>query len=286
MQVFVPSRSLCAVVLLGILCLGTLVFGPRVFPGEGAAKDQPGSPKDSGAAAPDTIYTLIMKGGFLMVPIALCSVVVLTVAIERGISLRAARTAPPGLLENVYGLLPRDEPLTGIQRKTAAMLERSSSLLGTILRVGVLKVHRDAAYTEAFVVEATAKEAHRLHRKLRPFSAVGQLAPLLGLLGTIYGMIRCFGEAAAAETATRAETLAQGIYQALVTTAAGLTVAIPSLVLFHYFQGRADRTVDQLEEAATDFLDHYYGEQLPSRKRQQPAAPTPAGKGLEGNGEL
>jgi biopolymer transport protein ExbB len=236
----------------------------------------PGEGKADAEKSADTIYALIMKGGFLMVPIALCSIIVLTVAIERLISLRQLRTAPPGLLEQVFDLLPPGRPPREIQARTAKMLRQTASLLGNILEIGVVRVHRSAAYTEAFLQEATAKEAHLLHRRLRPFAAVAQLAPLLGLLGTIYGMIQCFGEAAAADAATRAETLAQGIYQALVTTAAGLTVAIPSLFLFHYFQGRADRVVDQLEEATTSFLDRYYGEKLPSRQRQEPAAAAPA----------
>ncbi|HLU48065.1 MAG TPA: MotA/TolQ/ExbB proton channel family protein, partial [Planctomycetota bacterium] len=141
-----------------------------------------------------------------------------------------------------------------------SLLEGSRSIFGDVLRTGVARLAAGAHATKIILEEAALKEAHRLHRKLRPFSVVETLAPLLGLLGTVYGMITCFENAVSVDTASRAQTLASGIYAALVTTAAGLTVAIPAKVLFHWFESRVDRVIDALEERLQAFLDFYFDE--------------------------
>ncbi|MCZ6792800.1 MAG: MotA/TolQ/ExbB proton channel family protein [Planctomycetota bacterium] len=247
----------------------------------GAAATAAAGTEESG----ETVFSLVLKGGWLMIPIGVCSLVIVTVAIERAISLRRARTIPPNLLENVYSTLPDHGATRSQQRIAAGELEDSDSILGFVLRAGVRKVHRGQVMTESFLGEAAAKHFHRLKRKLRPFSVIASLAPLLGLLGTIYGMITCFENAAAADAAARAESLALGIYSALVTTAAGLSVAIPALVLYHFYEGRVDRIADAVEETAGDFLEHYFGEKRdsvpspapePAPRRPEPRAPEAA----------
>lgn len=238
-----------------------------LFPGAPlAAEDAAGAPSAPGVIRGDeeTVFSLIFRGGWLMVPIGLCSIVVLTVAIERAISLRRSRTHPQGLLASVFDALPTTSSGLRRQMDAARRLDASRSVLGAILRIGVLKAHRGPALAETFLSEAAAKQIHFLKRRLRPFSVVASLAPLLGLLGTIYGMITCFENAASTDAASRAESLAKGIYGALVTTAAGLTVAIPSIVLYHYFQARVDRLVDEIEESVNDFLEHYFEEGAPA----------------------
>jgi biopolymer transport protein ExbB len=216
----------------------------------------------SPAAAPrKNLYTLLVEdGGILMYPLFVCSLVVLTVGIERTISLRRRRTAPPGLLDAVFAALPAESSPRSAREEALGILAASRSTLGRLLALGVEKLPRGFHLCESHLEEELQKEAHRLKRTLRPFAIMAQVAPLLGLLGTIYGMIVCFEETVAAESASRAETLASGIYQALITTAAGLTIAIPALAFYHYFLGRADRLVDQLEAAATAFLERYFEE--------------------------
>jgi biopolymer transport protein ExbB len=275
------KHLLALTLFLALLGLGSLARAQAV------PEPAPGAP-EARVKPRETIHSLLMKGGWLMVPIGLCSVIVLTVAIERAISLRQARSTPPGLLAEIYSILPPAEPSREQQVDAADLLKETPSLLASILRAGILKTHRERATTERLLEEATAKEAHMLRRRLRPLSVIATLAPLMGLLGTVYGMITCFEQAAAIESASRAETLATGIYMALVTTAAGLTVALPSLVLYHYFQGRVERILDRIEDAANEFLEHYYGdphdaavekeaaaakkEELPPRQRPFPAA--------------
>jgi len=235
----------------------------------------------------ETMFSLVLKGGWLMVPIGLASLVVLTVAFERGISLRRGRTTPSGLLDEVFRRVPHRRTSRVDRESCAAMLGQDDSLLANVLRAGVLQVARGAKSVEAHLSESISKQLHLLKRRLRPLSIVGSIAPLLGLLGTIYGMISCFSEAGAAESSSRTQVLAEGIYAALVTTAAGLTVAIPALVLYHYFLGRVDRVIDQLEEASTDLLEHYYGEDeseddVASAKREKPPAVATTGAGAHG----
>jgi biopolymer transport protein ExbB len=247
-----------------------LLLGAPLAAQKGAEKTAP--PADAAVEEGETVFSLILKGGWLMIPIGLCSIVVLTVGIERAISLRRRRTSPPGLLNALFDELPVGDLRKDIRKRTAGRLEGTQSMLGTILAAAVLRIHRGFHLTEAFLSEAASKQVHLLKRRLRPFAVVASLAPLLGLLGTVYGMITCFENAASADAASRAESLARGIYAALVTTATGLTVAIPSYVLYHYFVGRVDRIVDEIEESINTFLEHYFAERKPP-KAASPEAP-------------
>lgn len=216
----------------------------------------------AGEASPgeETVYSLFLKGGSLMYPILLCSVIVVTLAIERAISMRRKRVGAPALLDQVAEAVPsRGEAHPEALDKAAEICAADTTLLGGLLRHGLMRLHRDEAHVQAAMEEAATKEMHRLRRRLRPFAVIATLAPLLGLLGTVIGMILCFGEASAAEATERAQKLADGIYRALVTTAAGLCVAIPSMLLNHFYQGRVDSVIDLFDETATRFLDHYYG---------------------------
>lgn len=234
---------------------------------------------DSAASSPseETVFSLIFKGGWLMVPIGLCSIIILTYTIERTISLRRSRTIPTGLLDELLARLPGEDSGEEARQEAVGLLDSSRSLLGSLLRPAVQKLDRGAHLVETILAETASKQVHLLKRRIRPFAVVTSLAPLLGLLGTIFGMITCFENAASADAASRAESLAKGIYAALVTTAAGLSVAIPSYVLYHYFLGRVDRIVDELEESATTFVEHVLEE-------NDTSGATPESPGRRGGG--
>jgi biopolymer transport protein ExbB len=218
----------------------------------------------------ETIFSLLLKGRWIMIPMAVCSLVTVTLAIERAISLRKARVGSIDVLEQVIEVLPARARATREQAAQAlAACDASDSLIGRVLRAGVEKIHRDEAHAEQSLEEAAAKEAHLLKRKCRPFNVIAALGPLFGLLGTISGMITCFEQATIADTASRVATLTRGIYEALVATATGLTIAIIALILYYYFLGKADRAVDRTDEAATAFLEHYYGIPMGTRPRAQ-----------------
>lgn len=228
----------------------------------------------------ETVFTLTMKGGWMMIPIGICSIIVLTYGIERAISLRRTRIGSPKLLEQIFSALPERAHLTREKLNIAlAHCDADASILGRVLRPGVEKLYRDEHHVEEFLKESATKENHILKRGIRPFSICASLAPLLGLLGTVFGMITCFENASAADAAARAESLARGIYEALVTTAAGLCVAIPAMALYYHFFGRGDKIADHIDDTATRFLDHYFGSSAASRpgSRHKEAA-TPAHK--------
>lgn len=245
-----PSRTrLAAGTILALLAMSAFPLAARA-----QAEPAPTAAAESG----ETIYSLLVKGGLLMWPIGICSVVVLMFAIERAIGLRRRRTIPPGLIESVFETLPKRDYEDKERATALALLDCTRSVLGRVLREGVARLHAGAHATKIILEEAALKETHRMQRRLRPFAVVESLAPLLGLLGTVYGMITCFENAVSVDAASRAQSLAQGIYAALVTTAAGLSVAIPAKVLYHWFEARVDRAVDLLEEKLQTFLDHYF----------------------------
>lgn len=267
------QRKLPALLPIALLSLLALIAGIAIVaaPARSIAEAQAGGPRaeagsatalpgDAATKPKETVFSLAVKGGWVMVPIGLCSVIALTIALERLLSLRKARVLPIHLTNALFEALP-DRNAAGSEAllDARATLIGSESIVGRVLAAGVERLRRDEAHAQAALEESALHEAHLLRRRLRPFSAIASLSPLLGLLGTILGMIRCFENASSADAASRATTLSTGIYEALVTTAAGLCVAIPTLVILHLFQGKVDRVLDTVEDTATLFLDRYYG---------------------------
>lgn len=207
---------------------------------------------DALRARAESALELLVKGGIVMIPIALCSIVVVAVAVERFIRLRRARIVPPGVARGLRDILR--QPQKPLESALEHLDEHRSGPMTDILRAAVHQIPHGPAAVEKTVEDAAAREAGRLRRSLRPLSAIAQLAPLLGLLGTIYGMITAF-QAAAAAGVGKGEQLAAGIYEALLTTAAGLTVAIPALVCHQILTGRIDRLLDALEKDLEGVVD-------------------------------
>jgi biopolymer transport protein ExbB len=249
---------------------------PRPAPAAGAAARE--TTARAAAAEPEvkpreTILSLIVKGRWIMIPLGICSIILVTFAIERALSLRQGPVGRPELIDEVFERLPPRGRATREHIAAAlAACDESRSIIGRVLHAGVEKVHRDEAHAQAHVEEAAAREAHVLKRKLRPFQVIFGLGPLLGLLGTISGMITCFENATAADASARVATLTRGIYEALVATATGLFVAIIALIIYHWFQGRVDRVIDRIDEAGSRFLEHYYGVPASAKQRGTHAA--------------
>jgi len=226
-------------------------------------------PADTADAQPrETLLSLIAKGRWIMVPLGICSMIVIALAIERAISLRKKRIGSPEILDRIFHELPARARATREQvARAIAICNASESIIGKVLRAGVEKIHRDEAHAMEALEEAGARQMHILRRKVRPLSVISALGPLLGLLGTISGMITCFERATAANTSSRVGTLTQGIYEALVATATGLLVAIVALILYHFFLGKVDAIGDRIDETASGLVDHYYGVPLTVKPR-------------------
>lgn len=191
----------------------------------------------------DSLLDMILNGGPLMVPIALCSVVALAYGVERSLRLRRGRLGTAGFARRVA------EAARGGTAAALATCESGRSALARVLAVGLRRADEPPLEREKAVEDAGAREVKRLSAGLRPLMVVVMIAPLLGLLGTVWGMIEAFANLAANEGLSKPELLAGGISQALITTAAGLTVAIPTQAAYFYFRGKIDRFVRVLEDA-------------------------------------
>lgn len=195
------------------------------------------------------MFDLLAAGGWVMPVIVLCSVIALGISIERSVALNPDRIAPPHLLANVWKQLKAGE--LDAQRLKAL---RHGSPLGAILAAGLANRSQGRDVMKESIQEAAGHVAHDLERYLNTLGTVAAVAPLLGLLGTVVGMIRVFTEITVQGTGN-ANALAGGISEALITTAAGLVVAIPALVMHRYFTGKIDTIVVGLEQVSIKLVD-------------------------------
>lgn len=195
-----------------------------------------------------------MAGGWLMVLIVLCSIGVLAICIERLYTLNPKKIAPPHLLATVWKQLKAGE-LDAARLKSL----KQSSPLGRILAAGLSNAYHGRDVMKESIQEAASHVVHDLERYLNTLGTIAAVAPLLGLLGTVLGMIRVFAEIMAQGTGN-ASVLAGGISEALITTAAGLTVAIPALAMHRYFTGKIDAIVVELEQETIKLVDALHSE--------------------------
>ncbi len=199
------------------------------------------------------LLSIIQAAGWPIWPLILCSIAALTLIIERLVSLRSATIVPPRLLDEVLQVIRSQLPDVDVVNKLA-----QNSLLGAVLATGLRTVMADPRITEASLrnaLEIAGRSAtHRLDRFLNTIGTIATAAPLLGLLGTVIGMIEIFGAQSPANSNPQA--LAAGISIALYNTAFGLIVAIPALMFYRYFRGVVDGYVMQLEEATERIIPH------------------------------
>jgi biopolymer transport protein ExbB len=181
--------------------------------------------------------------------IVACSVVALSISIERYIALDRSKVAPPHLLATVWRDLKQGE----LNAQKLAQL-RTNSPLGAILAAGIANRGQGREVMKESISEAASHVVHDLEKYLNSLGTVAAIAPLLGLLGTVVGMIDVFTQITTLGTGN-AKALAGGISEALLTTAAGLIVAIPALVMHRYYTGLIDTIVVDLEREAIKLVD-------------------------------
>lgn len=196
---------------------------------------------------------LIKAGGWLMWPITFCSIISLAIIAERFWSLRRKRICPLNLVPQVY----QWEKVGHLDNKRINAL-RTSSPLGRILAAGLVnrKHHRDVM--KESIEEVGRHVAHELDRFLNTLGTIASISPLLGLLGTVIGMIKVFA-VITTQGVGDPSILADGISTALITTAAGLSVAIPSLMFHRYFRGKVDDLVVSMEQEALKMVEVMHG---------------------------
>lgn len=249
---------------------------------EGEAPPAPpaeGEQLPTGAAPGIDVLALTFKGGILMIPIGLMSLVVVAIGIERSLGLRRAKLMPAELVDGLGKLAA--SPSGFDPRKAYRLCQSFPSTAATITKAMLLKVGRPHSEVEQTVADASEREAARLYRNVRTLNLAAAVTPLMGLLGTVFGMIEAFFVTANLPTGVnRAEMLADGIYVALVTTAAGLLVAIPAAMLAHFFEGRIQSLLLDVDEMLLSLLpqvERYEGKLRVSRtqlgEEERPADP-------------
>lgn len=229
-----------------------------------------------------SVWELAIAGGPLMIPIFMISIVVVCFAFERAFALRKRKLLPPELVSELGELSLRG---TGVDPRGAyRACQRHPSTAATVLKAVLLKIGRPHSEMELTLKEVNEREAAQLYKNVRPIELAVSVAPLLGLLGTVQGMIMAFFVTANADIpGNKAEKLAQGIYVALVTTFAGLVVAIPAAMLAHYFEGRIQAFFRDLNELILSILPQWerYEGKLRVNRQMLSAETEPASPAVE-----
>lgn len=207
------------------------------------------------------LLTLLWDGGALMIPIGLMSLLVVAVGVERSFALRSGRLFPRRLRREIRRASDEEIPISPSDLFKAAELFPSSA--ARVLKDLLTKTGRPIPEAEACINDSIQREAERLYGNVRWLTLAAAVTPLIGLLGTVWGMILAFYNTTQLTSGSnRVESLAEGIYVALVTTLAGLAVAIPAAILAHYFEGKITTGLAQVDHQLRSLLprlEHYEG---------------------------
>ena len=206
------------------------------------------------ATSTGTLFDLFKAGGWTMIPIAICSLIAMGIIAERLWALKRERILPKHLVAQVWTWIKN-----GRFDKSKMRDLKNSSELGEVLTAGLLNHQYGRESMKASIDEAGRAVVVRLERYLNTLGSIALVAPLLGLLGTVIGMIKVF-TVMRVEGVGNADALAGGISEALVTTAAGMAVAIPALVMHRHFIRRVEELVTDMEQEALKMVDVLHGE--------------------------
>ena len=222
--------------------------GPELKINPVALEQSNGPPAEE--TPPSSVLDLILKSGPMgiafMVALALFSLAAMAVAIERLANLTRRRMLPPEFVGQLREMVSRREGQPGPFKE---LCQRFTAPIAAIFNAGLLRAGRPLLEMEKSMEDAAARETAALRSRVRPLNVIGGVAPLVGLLGTVVGMILAFQTASTQGTGgEKAEMLAEGIYLALLTTAAGLFIAIPAMLLAAYFNSRAEKYLREIDE--------------------------------------
>lgn len=201
----------------------------------------------------NALFAIIQAAGWPIWFLLLTSVIAVALIIERSVSLRAARIIPPTLFEQVVNVYKRQ----GVSADMIGKLEKDSPL-GAVLAAG-LRNHKSSRYVMKEAIEEAGRSvAHEMERFLTTLGTIATASPLLGLFGTVIGMIEIFGSQS--PSGTNPQQLAHGISIALYNTAFGIAIAIPSLIFYRHFKNKVDTFVVEMEQLASKLVDLLHGE--------------------------
>jgi biopolymer transport protein ExbB len=237
-----------------------LAIGMVILIRSAVLADAPPAAADQGAVgapAPDATaplpklspIDLFWKAGFFIWPLALCSVLSVAIIIERFIALRKSRIIPPDFLPGLKKLYrdSRDD-----REQALRYCDEHDSPLARMIAAGLRRMPRGYTAAEKAIEDAGGNETLKLRQNMRFLYSLGSVATLLGLIGTIAGMIKAF-QVASVMGPGHADRLSEGIYEAMVNTFAGLAVAIVVTIFYYYFIGRIEKLVSDMNDAVNDF---------------------------------
>ncbi len=234
---------------------------------EPAATGQPTAGTDAGTAKdehPESWWDFVVFGGLLMYPIGICSLLWLTFLGERLIYLRPSKIVPASFTRQIDGLEPGQLDRDGVEALCAAHPGSAAQ----VIRTAAEHIGETREEIELAVNNTAQREIHLMRRYIRVFAVIAAVAPLLGLLGTVTGMIQAFREVASSGLGG-GKALAPGIYKALVTTAGGLVVAIPTLMTHYWMMSRVEGFVHRIDNLVVDFVEKFRGgKPKPARKKK------------------
>ena len=197
---------------------------------------------------------LFKAGGWLMFPLFACSVIAIAIIAERFWSLQTKRIAPPELITQIWQWLRYNQ----VDKDRIKSLQNNSPL-GRILAAGLAERNAPRDITKESIEDTGRHVTALMEKNLHTLGTIAAISPLIGLLGTVVGMIKVFA-AITTSGVGNPETLAGGISEALITTAAGLVVAIPSVIFYRYFRGKINRLVVNMEEQAMQLIEILHGD--------------------------
>ena len=246
-------RWICLGGLAGWLLLSGVALAQGSLAEEGASQ---------GKIPTKNLLDVMRDGGPLMYPIGLCSFVLFVFVFERFIALRRGRVIPRPFVKRILEQLKEGQ----LDREKALQLcEDNRSPVAVVFAAAVKKWGRTSVEVEQAILDSGERMTNQLRRHLRLFSGISQVSPLLGLLGTVVGMISSFNAISGADAMGQRELLAGGIAQALLTTAAGMFVAIPALMAYLYFVGRVDGLITEIDSLGQQLVELISADGLANR---------------------
>jgi biopolymer transport protein ExbB len=259
------------ILVVAVACVGVAAQQPVAAQGTDARVDSTTTDTNNNGDDPESqsVLSIVFSGGivgFLIILLLLgLSLTAAALVVEHVMTIRQSVIIPEGLGDSVRDLL-----LAGQVREADALCASQPSFLAYVLQAGMTELEGGWSAVEKALEDTVAEHSARLFRKIEYLSVIGNIAPMVGLLGTVTGMIIAFQQVAASQGASQAGQLAEGIYQALVTTVGGLIVAIPSLAAFAVFRNR----VDQFVAEAAYTAQHVFSP-LKRRRATRKTAATP-----------
>jgi biopolymer transport protein ExbB len=239
--------------------------------------DEAGASQPSREVPSLNLLELFWQSRWWMLPILIMSFIVIAVSVERALSLRRARVVPRRLERELLSLADRPQGID--PREALRICQRYPSAAASVVRAMLLKIGRTSAELEQTVREASDREAQRLYSSVRWLNLASGVTPLMGLMGTVWGMIRAFHDTTQmAPGLNKAEYLAEGIYLALVTTLGGLAVAIPATILAHFFEGRVVSLFHHVDELVLQLMPTFERSEASGHKGAETTETTSGGE--------